>query len=83
MITLGKFEEGQTVRPANKHAYASDRIGTVVQVTPTKIRVLWGKQANGVAAKRTWVNRKSLVQVVAAEPQPAVGPGGWLLDTRG
>ncbi len=86
-ITLGKFEVGQTVKPSNVNSYASERRGKVVEVTETRIRVLWEKQANGVMGKRTWMKPASLIQCVGTAPrvgtapQEAVGPGGWLLDT--
>lgn len=80
-ITLGKFEVGQAVRPKDAKGYGGNRRGTVVEVTPDRVRVLWEKQANGVIGKRTWMQPDRLVQIVAAE-QPAVGPGGWVLDTN-
>lgn len=76
-----KFRIGDRVKPANAKSYASDRRGVVVEVTDSRVRVQWEKQANGVAAKRTWMQPKSLMLVVTAGPQPAVGPGGWCLDT--
>lgn len=79
-----QFKIGDRVKP--KSGYASDRRGEVVEVTPTRVRVKWEKQTNGVIGKRTWMAPKSLMLVITVpdpfpEPQPAVGPGGWILDT--
>lgn len=73
MATLGKFEVGQEVRLKNRKGYGGEREGFVVEVavypTGTRVRVLWAKR-NGVAAKRTWMDAKKLVQVVRAGADP-------------
>ena len=74
----GRFEVGQAVQPKDTKGYGGNRRGTVVEVTPTRVRVLWEKHANGVAGKRTWMQPERL----AHAEQPAVGPGGWVLDTN-
>jgi hypothetical protein len=81
-VTLGVFEVGQTVRPRDEKGYGGNRRGKVVEVSGDRVRVLWEKQANGVIGKRTWMQKGRLVQVVeASDDRPAVGPGGWCLDT--
>jgi hypothetical protein len=84
-MILGKFAVGDRVKPRT----ATDtRRGTVVQVTAGRVRVLWDAQAHGRTAKRTWWAKARLIQIIEVpdpfpEPddRPAVGPGGWCLDT--
>ncbi len=57
MFTIGDF-----VKPKNANDYAGNRRGQVVEVTAGRVRVLWEKQANGVAAKRTWMRPEKLVK---------------------
>lgn len=66
------FKVGQEVRPKNRNSYAADRRGVVCEVQPkgAMVRVYWAKQANGVAAKRTWMSAKSLIFVVRSGEDP-------------
>ena len=79
MVTLGKFEVGQEVRMKNRKSYGGERSGRVVEVTPTRIRVLW-EARNGVGAKRTWMAPKSLVQVIRGGSDPFPDPADQLPD---
>ncbi len=80
-IILGQFEVGQTVKIKTENAFsASRRRGTVIEISADRCRVQWEPQSNGVKAKKTWMNKKSLIQVITTT-QPAVGSGGWLLNT--
>lgn len=73
MVTLGKFEVGQEVRMKNRKAYGGERSGRVVEVTATRVRVLW-EARGGIIAKRTWMAPKSLVQVVRGGNDPFPDP---------
>lgn len=77
MTTLGKFEVGQEVRLKNRKAYGGLRTGHVVEVTPTRIRVLWDA-LDGVTAKRTWMAPKALVQVIRGGSDPFPDPADQL-----
>lgn len=77
-VTLGVYNPGDMV--AQDRGWKGTRRGTVVVVKGTgkdaRVKVAW--QTGG----ETWVGAGSLMhRITATDDRPAVGPGGWLLDT--
>lgn len=66
------FRVGQIVKNTRDRSdYA--RIGEVVEVSESRVRVLWTRYVNGNEMrdpKRTWMSPKALVLVVAAGNDP-------------